>query len=132
MDPRVFAELRSAGVLAAWLFGSRARGDMGELSDVDLAVLRDLPLPLLHEQRLVRALERLLGLPVDLVDFLAAPLELRARVVHEGRLLYSDDEPRRVAETVLVQSRWEDVRRALAEMDRAFLGRVAAGGLAGG
>jgi predicted nucleotidyltransferase len=124
--------LRDGGVLAAWVFGSRAAGTARPDSDIDVAVLVEPPLPLLPRERLARLLEPALGAPVDLVDFLTAPLPLQARVVRTGTLLFSDDEPRRVAEVVRVQGMWPDVQRSLLEMDRAFLARVAAGGLGDG
>lgn len=121
--------LRAAGVVAAWLFGSRAAGTARSDSDTDIAVLVEPPLSLLRRERLARHLGEAFGTPVDLVDFLTASLPVQARVVRTGRLLFSDDEPRRVAETVRVQGMWPDVQRSLREMDRAFLARVAAGGL---
>lgn len=126
------AVLRHAGVLAAWIFGSQAAGTAGADSDVDLALLTDEPLPLLRRERLARDLEGPLGAPVDLVDLRRAGLAVQARVVRTGRLLFSDDEPARVAEVVRIQGMWPDVQRSLAAMDAAFLARVAAGGLADG
>lgn len=132
MSERVMEFLREAGVVVAWVFGSRSRGDARPDSDIDVAVLVEPPIPLLVRERLCRRLAPELGAPVDLVDFLTAPLALQARIVREGSLLFSDDESRRVAEVVRVQGRWPDVQRSLREMDRGFLDNLAAGGLGRG
>lgn len=124
--------LADAGVAVAWLFGSRARGAGTGDSDVDLAVLAEegrQPLDLLEVSELAARLEGLLEEPVDVVAFEHAPLQLQARIVLEGRLLYSTDEPLRVRTVVETQSRWEDVRPAVREMDRAYLEAVARRGL---
>jgi predicted nucleotidyltransferase len=126
------AVFREAGVAVAWLFGSRAGGRERPDSDSDVAVLAHphrAPLDLLELSRLTNRLHgRLPGEP-DLVAFERAPLPLQARVILSGTVLFSDDEPLRVRTTVLVQSRWEDVRGPLEEMNRAFVAGVAAHGL---
>lgn len=131
-EAQAIATLREAGVLAAWVFGSRASGAARADSDIDMALLTDEPLPLLRRERLARDLSALLGAEVDLVDLRRAGLALQARVVRTGRLLFSDDEPARVAEVVRIQGRWPDVQRSLAAMDEAFLAKVAGGGLGDG
>lgn len=129
MDHEALTEpLEAAGVAVAWLFGSRATGRARPDSDTDLAVLaaRDRsPLGLLELSALEGELAQAVGGPVDVVDFARAPLELQGRIVLEGQCVYSTDEPLRVRTVVETQSRWEDVRRALAEMDRAYLTAVA-------
>ena len=57
-------------VLKAWLFGSYARGEEREDSDVDLLVKfdRSLPIGLLAYVRMHRELEETLGRKVDLVE----------------------------------------------------------------
>ena len=57
-------------VLKAWLFGSYARGEQREDSDVDLLVKfdRSLPIGLFAFMRMHRELEEKLGLRVDLVE----------------------------------------------------------------
>ena len=57
-------------VLKAWLFGSFARGEEREESDVDLLVKfdRSLPIGLFAYARMHRELEEKLGRKVDLVE----------------------------------------------------------------
>lgn len=126
---RVQTCLAHAGVAVAWLFGSRARGEVTARSDTDVAVLARVdrgPLSLLELSRLAGWLEDLLPPPVEVIAFELATIELRARVVIGGRTLVSLDEPLRVRTIVDVQSRWEDVRPALREMDEGYLAAVAA------
>ncbi len=75
-----------------YLFGSRARGDAGPRSDVDVAVSLD-PDTDAFDFRL-RLLERLMRLlrtdRVDLVILNTAPILLRQRVVRDGRVVKDD------------------------------------------
>jgi uncharacterized protein len=90
-------------ITAAWLFGSRARGDARPDSDVDVAVL---PVaggnPGTLEQRLTWKIgaARALGLPQDAVDLIlleqSSPLLVHA-VLREGRLLVDRHPEVRVA-----------------------------------
>lgn len=78
--------------------------------------------------RLAQALE----VPaVDLVDLRRAPLVVRGRVLQEGRLLYSADEPARVAFEVRTRSEYFDFLPTQRALRDHFLRRVAAGGLDG-
>jgi len=77
--------LRDAGVVAAYVFGSRATGTHRGTSDLDVAVLLDRGLGLLERERLVARLADALGVPdVDLVVLDEAPLELRGQVAERG------------------------------------------------
>ncbi|MGI8517102.1 MAG: type VII toxin-antitoxin system MntA family adenylyltransferase antitoxin [Acidimicrobiia bacterium] len=107
----VFERLRNAGghsleeepVEFAYLFGSHARSTADKHSDVDLAVLvEDLVPPedfLDMALRLAGAVERAsrVGPIESLVILNEASLPLAARVVHEGRVFFSRNEPLRVA-----------------------------------
>jgi predicted nucleotidyltransferase len=126
--PVISQTLRDAGAAVAWVFGSRGDGTGGPSSDVDIAVLSAAarpPLGLLELSGLARKLDPHLPGSVDLTVFERAPLELRARIVTQGRVLCSHDEPLRVRVTVDTQSRWEDVRPALHTMDQSYLAAVA-------
>jgi predicted nucleotidyltransferase len=77
------------GVRLAVLFGSVARGDAGEASDVDLLVrVRGG-----WKERVATALalEEALGCPVQLVDLDRAPALLLADVLRDGRVLADRD-----------------------------------------
>ena len=93
--------LRDAGVAAAYLYGSRARGTARPDSDADVAVLLRpgaARLSLLQREDLAaRLAPEFDRADVDLTVLNEAPLELRAGVVREGVVLFRHDEPRRVA-----------------------------------
>lgn len=80
---------REDDVLAAYVFGSRARGTAGPRSDVDVAVLLDGEADPADRDLALRAV---LGDEVDLVILNKAPVALAYRVVSEGVLVLSRDE----------------------------------------
>jgi hypothetical protein len=89
----VLAEAPSS-VVAAWLFGSRARGDEGPGSDVDVALLfREPPEPRLGNEahELEGRIEEALGLPAQVVVANDAPPDLVHRVLRDGTLLVDRD-----------------------------------------
>ena len=101
--------LAQAGVRFAYLFGSRASGESRVESDADVAIMGDRRLDLLERSRLAARLADALGVPdVDLVALDEARLDLRGRVVQEGRLIYSRDEPARVDFVVRTLSEYFD------------------------
>jgi predicted nucleotidyltransferase len=129
---RVSSILREAGVTVAYLFGSRAAGTHREASDADVAVLLDGRMGLLDQEALADRLALALGVPgVDLIVLDTASLELRGRVVQEGRVIYSADEPRRVAFEVATRSRYFDYLPVLQAHTRRYLKQVAREGLGG-
>lgn len=79
---------QSLALRRVYLFGSRARGDARQDSDVDLAFEHDSSPA--EWARFVNAAqdECLLLLDLDLVDLSSAPASLRERILEEGRLLY--------------------------------------------
>ncbi|MBQ8462820.1 MAG: nucleotidyltransferase family protein [Prevotella sp.] len=70
MTQQIADYFKTQPVLKAWLFGSYARGEQREDSDVDLLVKfdRSLPIGLFAFMRMHRELEEKLGLRVDLVE----------------------------------------------------------------
>ena len=124
--------LAAAGVQFAYLFGSRATGRHRPTSDADIAIMTGQPLDLLAEAGLADRLAQALQLPaVDLVDLRRAPLGLRGRVLAEGQLLYSADEPGRVAFEVRARSEYFDFLPTQRAHRDQFLRRVAVRGLDG-
>ena len=70
MTQQIAEYFKTQPVLKAWLFGSFARGEEHEDSDVDILVKfdRTLPIGLLAYVRMNRELEEKLGRKVDLVE----------------------------------------------------------------
>ena len=103
-------------LVAAYLFGSVARGDDAAGSDIDVGLLygHDPPptfaaLPL----RIEGDMERLLGRPADVVTLNTAPVDLCARVLRDGVLLLDRDPPRRIAFEVRTRNAWFDLQPVL-------------------
>lgn len=76
--------LRTFGVARLSLFGSFARGEGRDDSDVDLLVEFNRPIGLFEFARLQRQLGELLGHRVDLVTPAALKPQLRERILHEA------------------------------------------------
>ena len=70
MTQQIAEYFKTQPVLKAWLFGSYARGEEREDSDVDLLVKfdRSIPIGLFAYLRIHRVLEEKLGRKVDLVE----------------------------------------------------------------
>ncbi len=99
-------------VVCAWLFGSRARGDVHEGSDVDVAVLRGMPRPRTLADwpvELESALETAVGSRVDLVLLDGADSDLVHRVLRDGVLLVEHDRAARIAFEVFKRNEWFDL-----------------------
>lgn len=77
-------------IVALYLFGSRARGEATERSDVDVGILFRQDVALRDLLLLEDALERRLGLPVDLVDAGRASAFLALDVIRGERVYCSD------------------------------------------
>jgi predicted nucleotidyltransferase len=106
------------GVAAVYLFGSVARGAAGPGSDVDVAVLfsRNPPALLAGPRFALEGdLERALGRPVDLVVLNVAPVDLRTRVLRDGRILIDRDRSARIAFEVRTRNEAFDLQPILAE-----------------
>jgi hypothetical protein len=76
--------LERYGVRSVSIFGSVARGEAAEGSDVDLLVEFSRPVGLFEFVRLKRALEEILGRRVDLATPTSLKPQLRDRVLKEA------------------------------------------------
>lgn len=88
---------RYSGIIAALLFGSRARGRSTDESDFDIGILAERPLTLGEAEEIAQRLAKALGAPVDkvdIVDLQTAPNELLYKVIRDGKLLYTSSEER--------------------------------------
>ena len=107
------------GVVAAYLFGSLARGTAGPLSDVDVALLISdaREADAICERTMDALCRRLRTARVEVISLSAAPLPLRYRVVRDGALVACRDAAaveRFVTDTVLQYLDFKPLR------DRAF------------
>ncbi len=77
-------------IVALYLFGSRARGEAGERSDVDVGVLFRQKPALREIMELGDDLEQRLGLPVDLVDAESASAFVALDIIRGERVYCCD------------------------------------------
>lgn len=119
--------LTESRVVAAYLFGSLARGTAGPLSDIDVGLLVGDPSE--GEAACGRTMDalcrRLRTSRVDIVSLADAPVPLRYRVIRDGLLVACRDAAaveRFVAETILQYLDFKPLRdRALALTRDAIL-----------
>ena len=77
-------ELRQMGIVSLALFGSTARGEAGEASDIDMLVEFDRTVGLFHFFSVQHRLEEILGVfKVDLIQRSAVHPMLRERILSE-------------------------------------------------
>ena len=74
----------------AILFGSQARGDFTRESDIDLALLSDVPISSSLKLELVEMIGARFGHPVDIVDLYFAAEPILGQVFKGNRLLGDD------------------------------------------
>ncbi len=99
------------GLVAAYLFGSQARGTASAASDVDVALLLTSAPKTLDDLMLDVAadLERELKLPVDVVVLNHAPSDLIHRVLRDGELLVENDRSARIRFEVRARNDYFDL-----------------------
>jgi predicted nucleotidyltransferase len=114
-------------IVAAWLFGSVARGAARRDSDVDVGILfREAPARTLagvgRVYRLEEDLAEATGLPVQIVSLHRAPVDLIVRVLREGKLLVDREPLRRIGFEVAARKELWDLEPYL----RLYRGQAAA------
>ena len=99
-------------IVCAWLFGSVARGTARPDSDVDVAVLADLPVGcdrLAWQSELEARLSRVVRRTVQVVSAERAPADLVRRILRDGQLLVDRDRSRRLAFEVRKRNEYFDM-----------------------
>jgi uncharacterized protein len=116
---------REEGVAALYLVGSRALGEAGPLSDVDVALLLDPP-DGPSQDVLVGLAQEILGTDeVGLIVLNRAPLAVAAMVLRGARVLLSRDDARRVDYEQRIHHRYLDLKHYLRAYDRELFRQVA-------
>lgn len=96
---------------ALWLFGSAARGDMQDDSDIDLAVTLPEPLDAQEKWELQIRLGRQLGFDVDLLDFARLPTVMQLQIIETGQLLFAKDPLATEMYNAFVRTEYLDIQR---------------------
>ncbi|ODS57342.1 MAG: hypothetical protein ABS36_05480 [Acidobacteria bacterium SCN 69-37] len=118
-----------AKVVAAYVFGSVARGTASPTSDVDLGVLLAQPPASTLEGRLLdyeAELERRLGVPVQLVILNDAPPDLAHRVLRDGLVIMERDRSARLRFEVRTRNLFFDLEPFLTRYRKRAIERAAA------
>ena len=116
-------------VVAAYLFGSVARGDDGPTSDVDVGIVlaagpaRDMA-ALENVGSLHADLERRLRRDVDLAVLNDASPDLLHRVLRDGLLVHESDHAARIGFEVKARNDFFDMQPAINLYRRTVLGRL--------
>jgi predicted nucleotidyltransferase len=80
----------------AYLFGSRARGDNTDNSDIDIAIFfkdeYDSLQEILIRGNIIEDGKAYLGIPVDVISLKSAPLILKHQIIKDGIILKDDDD----------------------------------------
>jgi hypothetical protein len=108
----VISDLRQAGARFAFVHGSVATGAERPESDLDVAAWWGSDPPAPWEVRLPAH--------TDLTVLDGAPLWLAGRIALDGRLLYDDDPPSRVAWQADTRLQWLDERPDVLARQRAW------------
>lgn len=116
---RVADALRRQGAVFGFVFGSRARGDATERSDLDVAAWWPDPVPAPWEVAVDAG--------VDLIVLNDLPLELAGRIALEGSLLFDDDPVAQVRWTAITRKIWLDERPRFEASHRLYLDSAAGG-----
>jgi predicted nucleotidyltransferase len=112
-------------VVAAYLFGSWAKGKAVPGSDMDIAALLEPGFDL--QEHFLYRIERMVELemhcrrPVDLVILNQAPLVLRNQVLKYGRLVYEADHRQRIAFEVQSRQAYYDFKPTLTLLHRSLV-----------
>jgi hypothetical protein len=118
-----------AEVVAAYVFGSVARGTASTSSDVDVGLLlRTRPASTLEGRMLdyEAAMERALARPVQIVILNDAPPDLAYRVLRDGQVLLERDRAARLRFEVRTRNVYFDLLPILIEYRKRALERAAA------
>ena len=117
---------RHGGIRLAILFGSLAKGRATPESDLDLAVLMDVPLSAETKMALIGDLSQAVGRPVDLIDLHVAGESILGQILKHGvRLQGSDADYAELIKRHLFEEAdfMPYRRRILAERRQAWIGK---------
>ena len=108
-------------ILFAYLYGSKARGDYNERSDVDIGVYlsKDFKPDIFYEVKLAEEIEKNAKLKdVEVVILNNKPIRFLNQVLRYGKLIFSRDERERVRFETYVTKTYIDMKPYFLEYDR--------------
>ncbi|BCV22950.1 DNA polymerase beta-like region [Moorella sp. Hama-1] len=118
-------------VVAAYLFGSYARGAGREHSDIDVAVLfteiEDELRRFDRRMEIIIDLESRMGKKVDVIDIKLAPLLLQHQILKDGILLVDKNTRYRVTFEVWSRRTYFDLQPLLEKRNKGLIAKLAGG-----
>lgn len=113
-------------ILAAYLFGSKARENDVKGSDIDIAVLlSSIPEDLLdYYLHLLNKLSEILGDKLDLIILNTAPPLLKHQVIKRGKLIYARSQRSRIIFEAFAQCEYLDFKRAIERYDECLIKQI--------
>jgi predicted nucleotidyltransferase len=115
---------RRFGLVALWLFGSRARGQARPDSDVDLAALFPAEVSPIELFEAATELAHQWGCDVDLIDLSRASPALAMQALRHGELIADHDPSARHRFEGALPTRYEDLRIVRAPIERRIRQRL--------
>lgn len=125
MEPLRKVLSRHDRIMFAYRYGSRARGEEHEGSDLDIAIYTAKELHPRAISRLILDLEEAAGETVDLAILNEAGVVFQHQVLKEGDLIYVDDEQAQIEFETSVYSRYSDYKPFFDEYNRIRRAAVA-------
>jgi uncharacterized protein len=126
LQRRLFAQDPGA-LVAVWLYGSAARGELRADSDVDLALLATCPLDAYEVFLAAQELAAQLHRDVDLVDLSRVGTVLRSQVVVHGRRIHTASEPKAARFEMYTLSDYARLNEERKQVVDAFMERYRGG-----
>lgn len=130
LEDAAYAVFTDTPVVLAYAFGSRVAGNPRPDSDLDIGYYlphSDAPFSLREEMLLAARLCQKTRMDVDLRALAEAPLELRGRILEEGKRIYCADPVFRVNLERDTLSRYHDYKDIFLEMHQTRLRNLARG-----
>lgn len=137
LTPEAEKKLRSLGVAALYLFGSRAKGVSGPMSDFDFGVVLNDPRRVRNDETdiyeklydIVHPLCHPKTLDADIIDLVfldspRVPLELKFHIVRHGSAIFDANPRRRADAEERIMEAYCDFRPVLDVFDHAVLARI--------
>ncbi len=103
-------------IIAVYLFGSAATGQMRQSSDIDIAVMSVCEIDGFKKVEMETELSNLLHRDVDLVVFHQVEALLQHQILKYGRILYENDTPERVRQETFSRREYLDTRFLFREL----------------
>lgn len=97
-------------VVAAYIFGSAAKGKNRQDSDIDIAIMTNVKIDGMTKVSWETTLSLMTGRDVDLCIFGQAGVLLRHQILKYGKLLYEKDRNNRIRQVVFARAEYLDTR----------------------